>query len=295
MTAFGFEHTAEEVTEGRDLTGRTYVVTGCNSGLGLETCRVLALRGARVVGAARTVERAQAALEALAIDGMAVGCDLADLHAVQAAVEILRGEGPLHGIVANAGVMAVQELRQIEGYELQFFTNHMGHFALVTGLVEALAEDGRVVMLSSGAHRMAPEAGIDLDNLSGEGGYEPWAAYGQSKLANLLFARSLARRFEGSQRTANSVHPGVIDTNLGRHVPNKEAMYERLKRVMKTIPQGAATQCLVATHPALAEVNGAYFSDNQVTPPGHPRAEDDALADALWSRSVEIMEAVMAG
>jgi len=291
MTALPFvaAHTAEEVTAGLDLSGRTYLVTGCNSGLGHETCRVLALRGARIVGAARSEAKAQAALDGLGIDGIAVACDLADLTSVQAAVDAVRALAPLDGIVANAGVMAVQELRLVRGLEAQFFTNHIGHFTLVTGLLDTLTETGRVVMLSSGAHRMAPEAGIDFDNLAGEKGYNPWAAYGRSKLANLLFARSLTRRLAGSGRTANAVHPGVIDTNLGRHVPNKEAMYQQLAAAMKTVPQGASTQCLVATHPALDDVSGAYFADNQLAPTLHARAEDDDLAEALWAKSEAIV------
>jgi NAD(P)-dependent dehydrogenase (short-subunit alcohol dehydrogenase family) len=286
--SFGMEHTAEDVTQGLDLSGRRFVVTGCNSGLGYETCRVLALRGATIVGLARSIDRAQQALDELSIDGTAVACDLGNLHSVAAAVDSIRKLGPVHGLIANAGVMALPELRQIEGYELQFFTNHIGHFALVTGLIDSLAADGRVVMLSSGAHTMAPEAGIEFDNLSGERGYDAWKAYGQSKLANLMFAGSLAKRFEGSSRTANSVHPGVIDTNLGRHVANRAEMYERLKPHLKTIPQGASTQCLVATHPSLASVSGFYFSDNQLLEPKHPMAKNDEIAERLWRQSETI-------
>lgn len=281
---FGFDSTAEQVTEGIDLSGRTYLVTGCNSGLGYETCRVLALRGAKILGAARTREKAEAALEQLGIDGVPVACELSELDSVRSAVEQVRGRAPLDGIVANAGIMALPELKQKNGIELQFWTNHVGHFTLVTGLVDRLTDAGRVVILSSGAHRMAPEAGIELDNLSGERDYHPWKAYGQSKLANLLFSDALARRLEGN-RTSNALHPGVIDTNLGRYVANREAMYERLKNVLKTTEQGAATQCYVATHPELAGVTGKYFSDSAVAPTQHAHAHDDALAEALWERT----------
>jgi len=284
---------AEEVTQGLDLTGRRYVVTGCNSGLGYETCRVLALRGATIVGLARTLEKAQNALDDLSIEGTAVACELSDLTSVAAAVDSISVFGPIDGLIANAGIMALQDLQQIEGFERQFFTNHIGHFALVTGLIDQLSLDARVVMLSSGAHRMAPDEGIEFDNLSGASGYEPWKAYGQSKLANLMFARSLAKRFEGSQRTANSVHPGVIDTNLGRHVPNKAAMYERLKPHLKTTEQGASTQCFVATHPSLASVTGTYFSDNRAVEPVHPKANDDAIAERLWTESETIVAKVL--
>ncbi len=142
------------------------------------------------------------------------------------------------------------------------------------------------MVLSSGAHHRAE--GLELDNLSGERDYHPWRMYGRSKLANIHFARSLAQRFSGTRRTANAIHPGVIATNLARHVPNPEAMFERMRPQMKTIPQGAATQCLVATHPGLAEVSGEYFSDCRATPPSS-HATDDALAAALWERTEQLI------
>lgn len=288
---FGFDSTAEQVTEGLDLRGQTWLVTGANSGLGLETTRVLALRGARIIATARTEAKAAEALRQARAQGTAVACELADLGSVRAAVAKVRGEKPLTGIIANAGVMAVQHRELVNGIELQLFTNHVGHFALVTGLVDRLAPTGRVVILSSGAHRMAPEAGIDLDDLGAERGYKPWTAYGQSKLANLLFARSLAKRFSASARTANSVHPGVINTNLGRHVPDKAGMYARMQNMLKTVEQGAATQCLVAVHPSVEGVSGRYFSDCRDTEPSHPKATDDALAEALWTRTEAIVAA----
>ncbi len=283
---FGAESTAEQVTEGLDLTSKTYLITGCNSGLGYETARVLALRGARIVGLARTQEKARGALDDLGIEGDAVACELSDLGSVRAAVESVRGLAQLDGLIANAGIMALPELRQVAGYESQFFTNHIGHFVLVTGLLDRLTSDGRVVMLSSGAHRFA-KRGMELDNLSGEGEYEAWRMYGRSKLANLLFANSLAKRFEGTARTANSLHPGVIETNLGRHVPDRDAMYEELRPMLKSVGQGAATQCYVATHPDLASVSGVYFSD---CAPAETLecGRDAALAEQLWTRSEEI-------
>ena len=290
MANFGFHTTAEQVTKGLDLSGHTYLITGCNSGLGYETARVLALRGARIIGLARTEAKASKALGALGIDGVSVACELSDLDSVRAAVARVRQEAPIDGLIANAGIMALPTLQQAGGYELQFYTNHIGHFALVTGLLDRLATGGRVVMLSSGAVQMAPEAGIELDNLSGERDYHPWKNYGQSKLANLLFARSLAARLD-ADKTANSLHPGVIFTNLGRHVENPEAMYERMKKMLKTVEQGASTQCYVATHPDNASVRGAYFSDCAVAKPRHAKADDDALAEALWERSEAIIAA----
>ncbi|MEM6991616.1 MAG: SDR family oxidoreductase [Myxococcota bacterium] len=286
ISGFGFESTAEEVTEGLDLTGKTFVVTGCNSGLGLETMRVLGSRGAHIVGAARTSDKAAAAIASTGVSGTPVACELSEPASVRACAASLGELGkPVDGLVCNAGIMALPEARSSHGLELQFLTNHIGHFILVTESLDALADDGRVVVLSSGAHHMAPEAGIELDNLSGERDYEPWKMYGQSKLANILFAKQLAGRFAGSGRTANALHPGVIRTNLVRHIENPDAMLSTMK--LKSIPQGAATQCLVAARPEVAEVTGQYFSDCQVAKT-HPRAEDVALAEQLWARSEEI-------
>ncbi|MEM6954504.1 MAG: SDR family NAD(P)-dependent oxidoreductase [Myxococcota bacterium] len=285
-SAFGFESTAEEVTEGLDLSGKRYVVTGCNSGLGFETVRVLALRGAHVVGTARTIEKATAALEEAGSNGTPLACELSDPHSVQACAKALTDAGhSLDGIICNAGVMALPSPQTTLGYDLQFLTNHIGHFILVTGAASAITDDGRVVVVSSGAHRRAPDSGIEFDNLSGERDYAPWKMYGQSKVANILFANELAKRWEGSSRTANSLHPGVIRTNLSRHLDNADTVFSGLN--MKTIPQGAATQCLVATHPALATASGKYFADCQEKEPTQT-AQDAALAAALWTRSEAI-------
>lgn len=289
---FGAQSSAEEVTEGIDLSGQTWLVTGCNSGLGFETVRVLAKRGARIVAAARTLDKAKAALAELGIEGEPVACELSDLKSVAAAVETIAGLGQLNGIIANAGIMALQELQQVHGYERQFFTNHVGHFALVTGLLDQLTDSARVVMLSSGAHHYAAK-GLELDNLSGSEDYDPWRMYGRSKLANILFARGLRTRFKGTQRTANALHPGVIETNLVRHIPDPDAMFESMRPKMKTIAQGAATQCYVATRPELAGVSGTYFSDCAQKKPTE-LALDDQLAEELWSRSEKIVAQVMA-
>ena len=254
-TGFGFHSTAEEVTAGLDLRGQTWLVTGVNSGLGQESARVLALRGARIVGLARTRQKADAAMAALGIDGLPVACELSDLHSVAAAVGTVRDEAPLDGILANAGIMALPTLQQVHGIERQLFTNHLGHFALVTPLLDRLTAAARVVVLTSSAHRRAVH-GLELDNASGERDYEPWRMYGRSKMANVVFARGLTQRFAGTARTANAVHPGVIDTNLNRHVPDKHALYARLNRTLKSVPQGAATQCWAAVHPALSGVSG---------------------------------------
>jgi len=291
-SGFGYGSTAEEVTKGLDLSGRTYLVTGSNSGLGLETVRVLALRGARVIAAARTVEKARAACAGLGREIVPVACELSDPGSVRACVEKVKADGAaLDAIICNAGIMGLPKLQQAHGYELQFFTNHIGHFILTTGLLDRLADGGRVVVVSSSAHNFAPNAGIEFDNLSGARRYGAWRAYGQSKLANLLFAKELARRLQGAGKTANAVHPGVIlTTNLSRDVPSPLMLVARSAASLftKTIAQGAATQCFVAAHPSVEKTSGAYFADCNI---GQSSAlsHDAALAERLWEESERIV------
>jgi NAD(P)-dependent dehydrogenase (short-subunit alcohol dehydrogenase family) len=289
-SGFGYASTAEEVTEGLDLHGKTILVTGVNSGIGQESARVLSLRGARILGAARTRDKARDACEALPGEAIPLECELSEPASVRACVREAAEHGPLDVLLCNAGIMALPERTLHHGQELQLLTNHIGHFILVTGLLEHLAPDARIVMLSSDAHRRAPEAGIQFDDLSFAAGYRPWTAYGQSKLANLLFARSLARRLQGTARTANAVHPGVIATNLGRHMPlaARAMMPLASALALKTIPQGAATQCYVATHPSLRDTRSEYFADCNVARPSR-HARDDALAERLWTVTEEIV------
>lgn len=291
---FGRRTTAEEVVAGMDLSGKTYLVTGCNSGLGLETMRVLALKGARVLGAARTVEKGKRACESVEGDAESVVCELSEPESVRRTVEEVKSKGhELDGIICNAGIMALPKLELVHGYEKQFFTNHIGHFILVTGLLESLKEDGRVVMVSSYGHKMAIGAGIDFDNLRGEKSYLAWRAYGRSKLSNLLFAKELARRFEesGSGRIAHAVHPGVINTNLGRHLNPVMRWGMKLGEMLlfKTIAQGAATQVFTAVHPAAGEVNGEYFSHCDVEATSR-QGRNMALAARLWEESERIVK-----
>lgn len=292
-TGFGYNSTAEQVTAGLDLNGKTYLVTGCNSGLGTETVRVLALRGARVIASARTVEKAAAALGNMQGNTLPIALELAEPASVRAAVATVRGLGhALDGIIANAGIMALPERQLQHGYELQFFTNHVGHFMLVTGLVDLLAPSGRVVILSSAAHRGAYREGIRLDDLGAARGYSAWGAYGQAKLANLLFARQLSRRLPPGQ-TANAVHPGVIQTNLGRHMPAVMTLaFGTLGNALalKSIPQGAATTCYVAANPGAAAITGEYWADCNIAASSE-HGRDEALAVALWEKT----EAIVAG
>ena len=294
-SGFGYGSTAAEVVAGCDLTGRTMLVTGCNSGIGLETIRALVGRGARIIAAARTLEKARAACNGVRAHGQTAGdflpvaCDLAEPASIRACVSAVKASAaPLDAIVCNAGIMAPPHLRQAHGYELQFFTNHVGHFLLVTGLLDRLAPAGRVVVVASNAHRRA-RRGIEFDNLSGERDYSPLRMYGQSKLANILFTRELARRLGSGGRTANCLHPGVIATNLMANVPaaGRLALALAAPLVLKTAAEGAATQCYLATNPAVATITGTYFRDCNPAEP-RPFAKDDAMAARLWATSEEI-------
>lgn len=282
---FGYNSTAEDVTDGLNLEGKRILITGCNSGLGLETARVLGLRGATILGAARTAHKAREALTG--IEGaVPLECELSDPESVQKCIEAVREHGELDAIIANAGIMALPKPEREHDVELQLFTNHFGHFQLVTGLLDRLSATGRVVMVSSSAHKGAPREGIRFDDLAYENGYSPWKAYGQSKLANILFARSLAKRFEGSGRVAVATHPGVIATNLGRHMGALvRVVFGAIGSLfLKTVEQGAATQCYAAVHPDAAAHNGDYLADCNPAP-STAAAKDEQMADRLWQVS----------
>ncbi len=286
-SGFGHHSTAEEVTAELDLSGKRYLITGCNSGLGQEAMRVLIVRGAEVIGSARSMVKAKSACNRFGDRAIPVECDLAEPRSVRACVQTVESlGGQLDGIIANAGIMALPDLVVKHGLELQFLTNHMGHFILVTGLLQRLSPNGRVVMLSSSAHKMVPKSGIEFENLDGSQGYSPWMAYGQSKLANLLFAKALAHRLHGTQQTANAVHPGVINTGLQRSMSGFLA--GTLKAMeplfLKSIPQGAATEVYVATHPDAASCRGEYFSDCNVAK-SSGLSHDPDLAEKLWRES----------
>jgi len=289
---FGASSTALQVTEGIDLTGKTALITGCNSGLGYETMRVLSLRGANIIGAARTLEKAEEALAAVNATGTPVACELGDLDSVSACGETVRALGiPVDMLILNAGIMALPELEQINGIEKQFFVNHIGHFALTSYVLPQViaARQGRVVVVGSSGHEFAPEGGIDFTNLSGERNYAPWTAYGVSKLANGLFTLELAKRLADTNATANCIHPGIINTNLGRHFPWWQQLVARLFgwTFMKSIEEGAATETYVATAPALAGYSGYYFADcNPLLP--DPRMLNATQAAELWKVSEQI-------
>lgn len=288
-SGFGYGSSAEEVTRDLSLAGKTMLVTGCNSGLGLETMRVLVMRGARVIGTARTLEKAAEACTAVAGQTIPLACELSDPASVRSCAAAVLAQGiHLDAILCNAGIMALPKLKLARGYELQFFTNHIGHFILVTALLEQLTATGRVVMVSSLAHTNAKKGGIDFNNLDGSKGYNAWREYGQSKFANILFAKELARRFTGTARTANAVHPGIISTNLARHNLAGRLFYAALGPIIcKTVPQGAATQVYVATNPSLVSVSGKYFVDCNIAK-SRADTEDVATGKQLWELSETI-------
>lgn len=287
----GYGSTAEQATAGVSLAGKTILITGANSGLGRESLRVLSLRGARIFALARSIDKAADTLRHFGAAGAAFACDLANPASVHACAKQVQTTGvKLDAILCNAGIMAPPTLQLACGYELQFFTNHIGHFLLTTSLLDQLSESGRVVALSSIAHRFAPPGGVQYNNLRGERGYQPWLAYGQSKFANLLFVKELARRFRGTRRTANALHPGIIDTNLGRHQSAGARFVFGLANplALKTISEGAATQCYLVASPDVAQVSGEYFVDCQIARPRRDATRESA-AQRLWEASEEIV------
>ncbi|MCW2887324.1 MAG: hypothetical protein QOE54_6475 [Streptosporangiaceae bacterium] len=304
-TPFTAESTAAEVVDGIDLTGRRVIVTGGASGIGIETARALAGAGAEVTLAVRNLEAgAHTAEDIVATTGnkqvLVAPLDLADQASV--ASFVAGWDGPLHILVNNAGVMASPEMRTPEGWEMQFATNHLGHFALATGLHGALAAAGgaRVVSVSSSAHLRSPVVFEDIH--FGQRAYEPWAAYGQSKTANVLFAVEATKRWAGEGITVNALMPGGIRTKLQRYVTDEDLARLRAQSggggpAWKTPEQGAATSALVATSPALEGIGGRYFEDcNEaaLNEPGSRRgvaayALDPEAAARLWHVSVETL------
>ena len=290
-SGFGYGSTAEDVTAGVDLTGKRVLITGCNSGIGFESMRVLASRGAQVLAVARSQEKAEEACQKAGGDCRPCVAELSEPETIRTLVRQLNDRGEkLDIILLNAGVMALPKLQTAHGYEMQFFTNHIGHFLLGTGILPLLADAGRFVVLSSVAHRQASSVGIDFNNLDGSRGYNTWRFYGQSKLANLLFARELARRFEGTGKVATAVHPGVINTSLGRHLGSIGDVFYAVTGplALKSIPQGAATQCWAAAHPDGAHLNGKYLADCNIGKTTK-QAESAELASRLWTESEKIV------
>jgi NAD(P)-dependent dehydrogenase (short-subunit alcohol dehydrogenase family) len=283
--------TADDATEGWDLSGKLALVTGCNSGIGFETMRVLAKRGAHVLGAARTLEKATKACAQVSGETTPLLIELTDFPSIDSAAGQVGKLGrPLDMLICNAGVMSPPQRTLSHGVELQFAVNHLGHFVLVERLLDQVtaAADGRIVVLSSELHRGAPPQGIKFDDLAWDAGdYDGFVAYAHSKLANVLFTRELSRRLESTNASANAVHPGVIKTNLVRHMPESVQAGDWDDR---NVAQGATTSCYVAGDPSLRGVSGYYFTDCNAVQPSELALDDEAAA-RLWAISEQLVAA----
>jgi NAD(P)-dependent dehydrogenase (short-subunit alcohol dehydrogenase family) len=290
---FGFATTADEVIAGVDMTGMTVVVTGASSGLGLQTAATLASVGADVVAAVRDPGSLPAKGDS------PVALDLASLASVRAAAQLISAQCPrVDVLINNAGVMFTPPGTTVDGFELQFGVNHLGHFLLTTMLLPnlraaaAVTGDARVVTVSSEAHR---NWGIDLDDVNFERrGYDAFLAYGQAKSANILMTVELQRRLGGEGITALAVHPGTCATNLARYMDRATA--KKLFAMsspetfapenMKSVAQAAATTVWAATEPSLADKGGAYLADCQIAQAAR-HATDPVAAQRLWLLSEE--------
>ncbi|KAL6174718.1 hypothetical protein ACLB2K_051364 [Fragaria x ananassa] len=312
-SGFSASSTAEEVTQGIDGTGLTAIVTGATSGLGLETSRVLALRGVHVVMAVRNTSAGKNVKEAILKEIPSARVDVMELDLSSLASVRKFGEEynslclPLNILINNAGVVTPFKLSQ-DNIELHFATNHLGHFLLTNLLLETMKHtsresnrEGRIVNLSSMCHQYVYREGIRFDKINDESSYYKYLAYGQSKLANVLHANELTRRLkeEGTQITVNSLHPGSIQTNIVRiddgilhYIAKVLSVF--IKPFMKTIQQGAATTCFVALHPQVKGVSGEYFADCNIAKPSD-QAKDADLATKLWDFSLSLTDLNSAG
>jgi NAD(P)-dependent dehydrogenase (short-subunit alcohol dehydrogenase family) len=312
-TQFGAQSTTDEVLSGANLSGKRVLVTGVSAGLGVETARTLAAHGATVVGAARDLDKARRATEPVRKDAAKggslelVALDLASLKSVRACADALLAAGkPFDVVICNAGVMATPFGKTADGFETQFGTNHLGHFVLVNRIAKLLHKGSRLVNLSSAGHRFAD---VDLDDPDfAHTEYAPFVAYGRSKTANVLFAVEFDRRHRGEGIRATAVHPGGIQTELGRYM-TPEVTAAMLKSIedanlaagrsqaafsWKTIPQGAATSVWAGFVAPADAVGGRYCEDCHVAerndnPAARGGVLDYALdpehARALWAKS----------
>lgn len=311
---------ADDVLSAVSLHGKRILVTGVSAGIGVETARALAGHGAQVLGAARDLTKAEVATahvpKAAAAGGGSfeiVALDLASLKSVRACADTLLAKGePLDVVIANAGVMATPFGHTADGFETQFGTNHLGHFVLVNRIAPLIRSGGRLVNLSSAGHRYA---NVDVEDPNFERTpYDPFVAYGRSKTANILFAVAFDQRHRGRGVRAAAVHPGAIETELGRHMDSSrlEVMIEQINTQLaaegkppfqfKTIPQGAATSVWTAVVASPEEIGGRYSENCHV---GRIVADDVAIsaisegvrsyaldasnAEALWKKSEEMV------
>ena len=321
----GATSTTDDVLSGIRLDGKRILVTGASAGLGVETARALAAHGATVVGAARDLDKAARAIAGARQEAAAGGgsielveLDLASLASVRACSDKLLAEAkPFDIIIANAGVMATPPGKTADGFETQFGTNHLGHFVLVNRLASLLTDGGRLVMLASSGHRFA---NVDLDDPGFERTpYDPFVAYGRSKTANILFAVAFDERHRARGVRAAAVHPGGIQTELGRHMGEEQLtnMVEAINKQLasegkapfqfKTIPQGAATSVWTAAVASADDIGGRYCEnchvsgvvpdDALITPVSEgvrSYALDPVNAAALWRKSEQMVSETFA-
>ncbi|MEJ7925785.1 SDR family NAD(P)-dependent oxidoreductase [Sphingobium sp. AN641] len=302
------DQTTDDVLGDMDLTGKRVLLTGAGAGLGLETCRAMAVRGAEVIGAVRDPDKARAAIAQLAGDASGsvelVKLDLASLQSVRQCADALLAKGaPFDVIICNAGVMATPQGKTSDGHETQLGINHLGHFLLVNLLVPLLRSGSRVIILSSMAHRLAD---IDLDDPNFERrSYDAWMAYGAAKTANVLFTVELDKRLRDRGVRVAAVHPGVVtDTALTRHMSREDySAFVNAERDIhhrnKSIPEGAATTVWAAFVAPADDVGGRYsqdcqlfdVNDSQVVSNHGPRAYalDPDRAARLWTISEQMV------
>lgn len=288
--------TAEEVTQGIDLSGKTALVTGCNSGIGHETMRVLAQRGAHVFGTGRTMEKARQACASVEGKTTPLALELSDFDSCVACARAVSDQTEsLDILVPNAGIGSFSEFELINGIEKIFVVNYLGHVVLTMNLLPLVqaADHGRIVHVGSRMGYMsAPEVGIDFDNLRGEAEFDAFEAYGRSKLANALFSLKLSKMLDPSQTTSNAVHPGFVKSNIGRNAAGIIGfLYNNAATIIqKNVAEGAATQVYVATNPLLDGVSGAYFEDCnpvKINQPNH--VFDLELANTLWAETLDMV------
>ncbi|AEE84753.1 NAD(P)-binding Rossmann-fold superfamily protein [Arabidopsis thaliana] len=303
-SGFSSRSTAEEVTHGVDGTGLTAIVTGASSGIGVETARVLSLRGVHVVMAVRNTDSGAKVKEDIVkqvpgakLDVMEL--DLSSMQSVRKFASEYKSTGlPLNLLINNAGIMACPFMLSKDNIELQFATNHLGHFLLTKLLLDTMKStsreskrEGRIVNLSSEAHRFSYPEGVRFDKINDKS--SSMRAYGQSKLCNVLHANELTKQLkeDGVNITANSLHPGAIMTNLGRYFNPylAVAVGAVAKYILKSVPQGAATTCYVALNPQVAGVSGEYFQDSNIAKP-LPLVKDTELAKKVWDFSTKLTD-----
>ncbi len=301
MARYNRRTTAEQVSEGVDLSGKNALVTGANTGIGQETARVLALRGAHVIMACRNLEKAEQARQSiLKSAGGRIGDSQIDLLELdlnslaktrQSAEEFSRRNIPLHLLINNAGIMIPMERRTEDDFEAHLGINHLAHFLFTNLVMDSLqaAEAARVVVVSSSAMGMATLTPALEDLNWKKRKFSGFRSYGDSKLMNLMFARELNRRFETKGVVANALHPGLIATELARD-QSLPFMFMGIFMLpfMKSVPQGAATTLYVATSPEYEHRGGLFFSDCQEKKALHKLALDDRIGTDLWQRSCEL-------